>query len=100
MISGKIKVALILILCLGLVTAPVTLSAQDSGPGKVSVEKVNLNTATSEQLQSLPGIGPAAAKNILEYRAKAGKFNRIEEIINVKGIGEKKFLKIKNRLTV
>ena len=38
--------------------------------------------------------------NILEYRNKVGKFNRIEEIINIKGIGEKKFLKIKDRLTV
>ena len=67
---------------------------------KVSAEKVNLNTATAEQLESLPGIGPVAAKNILEYRKKVGKFNRIEEIINVKGVGEKKFLKIKDRLTI
>lgn len=98
--SGKMRVALMLVLCLGLVLSSVSLSAQDTGAGKASVEKINLNTATAEQLQSLPGIGPAAAKNILEYRAKAGKFKRIEEIINVKGIGEKKFLKIKDRLTV
>ena len=100
MTTTTTKVTLMLILCFGLVFGPVTLTAQESGTGKAAVEKVNLNTATSEQLQSLPGIGPASAKNILEYREKAGKFERIEEIINVKGIGEKKFSKIKSRLTV
>jgi comEA protein len=59
-----------------------------------------LNTASAEQLQSLPGIGPATAKSIVDYRAKVGKINRIEEIINIKGIGEKKFEKIKDRLVV
>jgi competence protein ComEA len=68
--------------------------------GGVPSEKINLNSATSEQLQSIAGIGPATAKNILEYRTKVGKFNKIEEVINVKGIGEKKFQKIKDRLTV
>jgi comEA protein len=100
MISKKVTISLMLFLCLGLAIGPLSLQAQQSGAQKVSAEKVNLNTATAEQLQALPGIGPAAAKNILEYRKKAGKFNRIEEIINVKGIGEKKFLKIKDRLTV
>ena len=100
MISKKMKVTLILVLCLGLAIGPVSLPAQQSDSKTVSPDKVNLNTATAEQLESLPGIGPAAAKNILEYRKKAGKFNRIEEIINIKGIGEKKFLKIKDRLTV
>jgi competence protein ComEA len=51
-------------------------------------------------LETLPGIGPATAKKVLEYRAKIGKFTKIEELINVKGIGEKKFLKIKDRLLV
>ncbi|MEJ2110770.1 MAG: helix-hairpin-helix domain-containing protein [Acidobacteriota bacterium] len=76
------------------------MSAQDSNVEKSTTQKINLNTATAEQLQSLPGIGPVSAKSILEYREKVGKINRIEEIINVKGIGEKKFLKIKDRLAV
>jgi comEA protein len=92
----KARVACVLALCLGLVFGSVSVLAQKSShPG---TEKININTATVEQLQSLPGIGPATAKNIVEYRTKAGKFNRIEEIINVKGIGEKKFQKIKDRL--
>jgi competence protein ComEA len=89
-----------LFLCLGLAIGPLSLQAEQSSTQKVSAEKVNLNTATAEQLEALPGIGPVAAKNILEYRKKVGKFNRIEEVINVKGVGEKKFLKIKDRLTI
>ena len=100
MMEKKMKITLLLVLILSLAIGPVSLSAQQSGDNPVSAEKVNLNTATTEQLESLPGIGPASAKNIIEYRKKVGKFNRIEEIINIKGIGEKKFLKLKNRLTV
>lgn len=98
MTSKRMSVAWALILCLGLILTPVTALAQK---GKVaSTEKVNLNTATIEQLQTLPGIGPAMAKRVIEYRTKVGKFNKIEEIINVKGIGEKKFQKIKDRLLI
>ncbi|MBN2242892.1 MAG: helix-hairpin-helix domain-containing protein [Acidobacteria bacterium] len=96
----KMRIMLLFVLIFGLAIGPVSLPAQQSGRDAVSVEKINLNTATAEQLETLPGIGPASAKNILEYRSKVGKFNRIEEIINIKGIGEKKFQKIKDRLTV
>jgi competence protein ComEA len=100
MLFRKMNVTLMVVLCFGLVIGPVLLPAQQASSETVSVEKVNLNTATAEQLESLPGIGPSSAKNILEYRNKVGKFTRIEEVINIKGIGEKKFLKIKNRLTI
>lgn len=100
--SRKTKVVCILALCIGMVLSSVSIMAQKSAsaPASASTEKINLNSATVEQLQSLPGIGPATAKNIVEHRTKAGKFNRIEEIIKVKGIGEKKFQRIKDRLTV
>ena len=61
---------------------------------------VNLNTATQAQLETLPGIGAATAKRILEYRQKSGSFKKIEELMNVKGIGEKSFLKLKPHVTV
>lgn len=62
--------------------------------------KINLNSATAEQLTTIPGIGPATAKLIIEHRTKVGKFNRVEELMNVKGIGEKKFEKIKDLFDV
>ena len=61
---------------------------------------VNLNTATAEQLETLPGIGAATAKRIIEHRQKTGGFKKIEELMNVKGIGEKSFLKLKPLITV
>jgi competence protein ComEA len=61
---------------------------------------VNLNTATQAQLEALPGIGAATAKRIAEYRQKSGGFKKIEELMNVKGIGEKAFLKLKPHVTV
>ncbi len=84
-------------LILSLALAPLA-SAQNTKPQ--SNDKVNLNTATVEQLQTLPGIGPAMAKRVVEYRAKVGKFTKIEEILNVKGIGEKRFQQMKDRLVV
>ena len=56
---------------------------------------INLNTATLDQLETLPGIGRKTAERILEHRTKVGSFKRIEELMNVKGIGEKSFLKLK-----
>jgi competence protein ComEA len=87
------------LLCLGIALAPATMLAQQTAKSP-AVEKVNLNTANAEQLQTLPGVGPAMAKSIIEYRSKAGKFGKIEDILNVKGMGEKKFQKIKDRLVV
>jgi competence protein ComEA len=61
---------------------------------------VNLNTATSGQLQELPGIGARTAERIIQYREKNGPFKKIEELMNVQGIGEKTFLKLKPQITV
>ena len=61
---------------------------------------VNLNAASAAQLQTLPGVGSSTAQRILEYRQKNGAFKKIEELMNVKGIGEKSFLKLKPLITV
>lgn len=61
---------------------------------------ININTATKEQLVTLKGIGDAYAQRIIEYRDTHGGFDSVEEIMNVSGIGEKRFAEIKDRITV
>ena len=61
---------------------------------------VNLNTASSEQLQTIPGIGPSTAEKIIEYRHEHGGFASVDELTVVKGIGEKKLEKMRKWLTV
>ncbi len=67
--------------------------ASSSGP-------LNLNTATVAQLEALPGIGKSVAERILQYREKRGGFKKVEDLMNVRGIGEKSFLKLKPLITV
>ena len=62
--------------------------------------KININTATAEQLTELNGIGEVKANAIIEYRNNFGNFISLEEIMNVKGIGEKTFEKIKDYITI
>jgi len=61
---------------------------------------VDINEASKEELERLPGIGPTLADRILQYREKHGKFKRIEEIKQVRGIGERTFQRIKSLITV
>lgn len=63
-------------------------------------KKVNINKASQEELDSLPGIGPSTAEKILEYRKQNGNFKSIEDIKEVSGIGESKFEKIRDMITV
>ncbi len=65
-----------------------------------NADLININTATLEQLDALPGIGPTTAQKIIDYRTEHGPFQRIEEIKNVSGIGLVTFDKIKNLITV
>jgi comEA protein len=67
---------------------------------KKTDKKINLNTATLSELESLPGIGPELGKRILDYREKKGNFSTIDELVNIRGIGPKTFEKLKNLITV
>jgi competence protein ComEA len=97
-----IRMMTAIVLVLGLVTAGV--SAQESprpaAKAAAAAGMVNLNTATVAQLETLPGIGKATAERILEYRQKNGGFKKVEDLMNVRGIGEKSFLKMKPLITV
>jgi competence protein ComEA len=100
-----IRRLLILTLASWMVAAPLSVHAQQAAPeaaakGSASTAVINLNTATASQLESLPGIGSKTAIRIVEYRQKNGSFKKIEDLMNVKGIGEKSFLKLKSRITV
>ena len=61
---------------------------------------ININTATVEQLQLIRGIGPKLAARIINYRNENGKFETINDIMNVRGVGSSKFEKIKENLKV
>jgi competence protein ComEA len=61
---------------------------------------ININTAPASDLEALPGIGAKTAARIIEYRQKNGPFKKIEELMNVRGVGEKNFLKLKSQITV
>lgn len=66
----------------------------------VATEKININTATLEELMSLKGIGDAKAEAIIEYREAHGPFKCIDDLKNVKGIGDKIFDSIKSEITI
>ena len=61
---------------------------------------LNLNTATPKQLEALPGVGPVLAKRIVDFREKKGGYKRIEELLAVPGISERKFKVLREYLTV
>jgi competence protein ComEA len=69
-------------------------------PTQIDLALININTASIPELESLPGIGPEKAENIVVYRNEHGPFERIEEIENVSGIGPVTFEKIKALISV
>lgn len=81
--------------------SPVVSAQKKTAPAAAPMAaRLNLNTATAAQLDALPGIGPKTAQRILEYRQKIGGFKKIEQLMNVRGVGEKNFLRLKDRITV
>jgi competence ComEA-like helix-hairpin-helix protein len=68
-------------------TLTIPLCAQKSPPAK----PIDINTATVEQLQQLPGVGPVTAKSILDFRQKSGPFRRTEDLLAIRGISENRF---------
>src|SRR3989442_1195367 len=88
------------LLALALVVTNAGAQTRAPKPAATVGAPINLNTATAAQLEALPGIGMKTAERIVEYRQKNGSFKKIEELMNVRGVGEKSFLKLKAMITV
>jgi comEA protein len=89
----KIGLVLVVVFALGLLSP---LQAQS----KTTAKKININTANLEELQTLPRIGEKVAQRIIDYREEHGQFKKIEELMKVRGVGEKTFKLIKDKIEV
>jgi competence protein ComEA len=93
----------VVLAALAAVAPPPAAAQEKAAKPKTSaapVTPLNLNTATAAQLEKLPGVGARTAQLIVEHRQKNGGFKKVEELMNIKGIGEKSFLKLKPLVTV
>lgn len=83
------------------VAVPIAAAGSKAGDGTgTRQEKISINTADKNELDKLPGIGPAMAERILEYRQAKGAFKNLEELKNIPGIGEAKFNKLVNKISL
>ena len=94
-LNGIVAVGLAVVFAL-MANVGTALAAAKAAP----TSKVNVNTATAEQFAVLPGVGPKLGARIVEYRQKSGSFKSAQELLNVKGIGEKNLQKIQPYLSV
>lgn len=84
----------------GTPSQPVSLPASSSNGASSPVFPININTATAEELDLLPDIGPVRAKAIIAYREEFGPFTSVEDLLYVEGIGEKTLAKILEYITI
>ena len=75
-------------------------TSADAGRKKPPAKPVDLNTATSEELQQVPGIGPATAEKILQMRKSYGAFKSVDDLLAIRGLGAKRLEKMRKYLTV
>lgn len=98
------KKHLLLVVLLALVSVSGVLStpvfAADNPAATSVVETIQLNQATAEELQALPGIGPSLSERIVAYRTEHGPFKSVDQLTDVKGIGDKKLAKFRDHLAL
>ena len=82
------------------VSVPTIPGAIPSATTSATTSLINLNSATSDQLDTLPGVGPSTAKAIISYRSRKGPFGKVEDLLNVPGIGPAKVAALRDQVTV
>jgi competence protein ComEA len=87
---------IVVLIVLSVFLAPLVAQQTQSKAG----EKININTAPADILDKLPRIGPKVAQRIIDFRKQNGPFKKVEELMKVKGIGEKTFAKLKDLITI
>src|SRR5262249_4968036 len=100
LLSPMVLASLLAMVVAAPVAARQTKAAAKPAKAAASSQIVNVNTASAAEFEALPGVGPKLAARIIEYRQKNGPFKKIEELMNVRGLGEKNFLKLKPQLTL
>jgi len=95
-----IRIVIAVLVALGLSVATVSAQAGTQRTAASASAPINLNTASVAQLETLPGIGKATAERILEYRQKNGSFKKVEDLMNVRGVGRKTFDMLKDKIAV
>ena len=99
-----ISIALLVVFCA--VAHPAALPGPQSNetdspaPVAESGDRVELNSADQAALEALPGIGPRTAELIIEYRTKNGGFKKVEDLMNIRGIGERTFLRLRDLVRI
>ena len=91
-LAARVFLSIVLVLCIGL---PPSL-----GKKKPPLKPVNINTANAEELQQVPGIGPATAQKILQMRKSYGAFKSVDDLLAIRGLGAKRLDKMRKYLTV
>ncbi len=94
------KRLLVVLLSVVLFATSLPVSAVTKAPAATAVQIVNLNAASATELQALPGIGQVTADRIVAYRTEHGAFARVEDLIQVKGVGDKTLEKIRSQLVL
>ena len=94
-----LKILLLIVLCTaGLM--PASLSAAENPTVNQAAATISLNRATAEELQALPGVGPALSERIIKYRTEHGPFRTVDQLTEVQGVGQAKLARFKDRLNV